>query len=194
MSPARLLCTVCALGLLASPGCENGLKNMYNQPKYKPLEASALWRDGRASRPLEPDTVVHSAGILAGSTSGREGLTQEAMSQSTYSLGALQRGRNRYDIYCAPCHGPTGDGNGYVTLRGFPRPPTYHSDRLRAVPDAYLFDVITRGYGVMYPYADRLAPQDRWAVVGYLRALQLAAHASLADIPQQERTHLEASP
>ena len=182
------------MSLLAG-ACENGVKNMYEQPKYKPLDASPLWEDGRASRPREPGTVIHSSGVLAGTTSGRSGVPDRPPgTEATYTPASLQRGRERYEIYCAPCHGLTGDGNGYVTLRGFPHPPTYHSEQLRGAPDLYLFDVITRGYGAMYSYADRLSPADRWAIVAYLRALQLSQRATLAQVPLEERARLEASP
>jgi mono/diheme cytochrome c family protein len=104
-----------------------------------------------------------------------------------YSTAALARGRDRYGIFCTPCHGAAGDGDGYITRRGFPHPPTFHADRLRGAPDQYLFDVMSRGYGAMYPYADRITPQDRWAIVGYVRALQRSQHASLHDLPVTER-------
>ena len=168
---------------------------MYDQPKYKPLAASPLWT-GRE--------VIPSAGGGHRSPQCRHlGRHYEwsarvcrRRSQAAGDLQSrgIQRGRERYDIYCAPCHGLTGDGKGYVTLRGFPHPPSYHTDRLREAPDTYLFDVITHGYGAMYAYAERLAPEDRWAVVAYVRALQLSQHAHLADVPRQVRDRLEASP
>jgi mono/diheme cytochrome c family protein len=111
-----------------------------------------------------------------------------------YTAAALERGRQEFGIYCAPCHGPAGDGNGYITHRGFPHPPSYHSKQLRDAPDSLFYDVITNGYGIMYPYGDRLAPADRWDVVAYIRALQLAWHAPLSDVPAAERQHLEGEP
>jgi mono/diheme cytochrome c family protein len=186
-----ILVTACA-GLC---GCENAMKDMYDQPKYKPLAASQLWQDGRASRPLEPDTVAYSAGALAGTASGRRDLTAAAIPEPpTYTRAALERGRERFTIYCQPCHGAAGDGDGYITRRGFPNPPTYHSDRLRQAPDSYFFQVMTNGYGVMYPYADRVTPADRWAIVAYIRALQLSQHATLADLPEQARARLAGTP
>lgn len=186
---------VIVLTVLVSAGCENGVQNMYDQPKYKPLAASPLWADGRASRPSVPGAVAYSTGALAGTSSGRRSRTEPmAEPQTTYSLATIERGRQRYEIYCTPCHGPAGDGNGYVTLRGFPHPPSYHSDRLREVTDAYLFSVITNGYGDMFPYRDRLSPSDRWAVIAYVRALQLSQHASITDVPREERARLEALP
>jgi mono/diheme cytochrome c family protein len=158
--------------------------------KNKPLAASPLWADGRASRPREPDTVPFSAGPLADVSSGERGVVPGPGHGVVYTRAALTRGRERFDIYCAPCHGMAGDGNGYIALRGFPRPPTYHSDRLRAASDEHFFDVITHGYGVMYPYADRVAPNDRWAIVAYIRALQLSQHATLSNVPTEERSRL----
>jgi mono/diheme cytochrome c family protein len=93
----------------------------------------------------------------------------------------LERGKERYDIFCAPCHGFDGDGDGMVVRRGFPAPPSYHSAALMKAPASHFLDVMTNGYGVMYSYADRVAPADRWAIVTYIRALQLSRHASLAD-------------
>jgi mono/diheme cytochrome c family protein len=181
------------LGLLG--GCENAMRDMYDQPRYEPFAASKLWADGRASRPLEPGTVAHSAGTLAGTSSGRRNLTTyQEQTRATYTHSALQRGRERFTIYCLPCHGPGGDGNGYITQRGFPHPPTYHSDRLRDAPDSYLFGVISEGHGVMYSYADRVSPEDRWAIVAYIRALQLSQHATLDDVPDEERRQLLAVP
>jgi mono/diheme cytochrome c family protein len=104
-----------------------------------------------------------------------------------FTRDVLERGRERFNIYCAVCHGEDGYGRGIVVRRGFPPPPSYHDDRLRQAPDGHLFDVMTRGYGAMLPFADRLAPRDRWAVVGYIRALQRSQHASLADVPAAAR-------
>jgi mono/diheme cytochrome c family protein len=174
-------------------GCENGMRDMYDQPKYKPLAASTLWEDGRASRPLEPGTVIHSEGALAGTSSGRLGATVSNDGEASFTAISLQRGRERYDIYCSPCHGLKGDGDGYVSRRGFPRPPSYHNEQLRSAPDLHFYQVITNGYGTMYPYADRLSPDDRWAVVAYVRALQLSQHAALEQVPAGVRMRMELS-
>jgi mono/diheme cytochrome c family protein len=179
----------CLLAAALLPGCEKVVRNMYEQPKYKPLDAAALWPDGQSARPLEAGVVVRSAGAIAASSSGRLG-EQETPAQgepSLVTLDRLRRGRERYDIYCAPCHSVSGDGDGMVIRRGFPAPRTLHSERMRSAPDSYLYDVITDGYGVMYPFADRIAPEDRWAIVAYLRALQLSQHARMDDVPQGER-------
>jgi mono/diheme cytochrome c family protein len=192
----RLIACVLSLPLLF--GCEKAARNMYDQPKYKPLAASPLWADGGSSRPLEPGVVVHSAGIIAGASSGRLGEqpVPDAEGRATpppVSLEALHRGRERYDIYCAPCHSISGDGDGMVVRRGFPAPASLHSDPLRKASDAELFEAITRGYGLMYPFADRITAPDRWAIIAYLRALQLSQNARIDDVPEPERDALRGS-
>lgn len=152
------------IGLLALGGCERGLHQMYDQPKYAPLAPSTLFADGSSSRPQVAGTVAHAPPAAA----------------PPITLSLLARGRERYDIYCAPCHGEGGDGAGIIVQHGFPAPPSYHSDRLRAAPDSRFYAVISEGYGAMYGYADRIAPADRWAIVAYVRALQLSQHAPAA--------------
>ena len=171
-----------ALGL---SGCERIGRNMYDQPRFKPYQPTPLFPDGTSARPQVSGTVAHAAGVLAETSSGRTGAA-EAVRQAALenaqalpapvTIGALERGRERFDIYCAPCHGPAGDGDGFVARRGYPHPPSFHSDRLRRAPDRHFYDVMSTGYGAMYPYSDRLTPADRWAVVAYIRALQLSQH------------------
>lgn len=187
-----MMLTLAAAALLG--GCENGVRNMYHQARDDPLTHSPLWPDGRSSRPLEADTIAFSSGPLAESSSGRRGVIPPPGSGPVYTAATLERGRQEFQIYCAPCHGPAGDGDGYITRRGFPHPPSYHSRQLREAPDRLFYDVITNGYGIMYPYGDRLAPADRWNVIAYIRALQLAWHAPLSDVPAAERQRLEAQP
>jgi mono/diheme cytochrome c family protein len=110
-------------------------------------------------------------------------------SQIAVSPELLKRGQERFNIYCSPCHGAAGEGDGMVVQRGFPKPPSYHTQRLRAASAQHFFDVITKGYGVMYAYADRVAPADRWAIAAYIRALQLSHYARLAEVPDA-REHL----
>jgi mono/diheme cytochrome c family protein len=200
---------------LSLAGCERGLHEMYDQPKYKPLTPTSLFADGNSSRPQVPGTIARSAGALAGSSSGRQdavplptapGLSigvdaagrplapdEEPVYANPLPITAalLDRGRQRFNIYCAPCHSMAGDGDGMIARRGFPAPPSYHTDRLRNAADSHFYQVITNGYGVMYPYADRIAPQDRWAVVAYIRALQLSQHApaSLLSADEREKLH-----
>jgi len=190
----KLLLGALCLSLL--PGCEKAMRNMYEQPKYDPLSESSLWPDGQSARPLEPNVVVRSAGVFAASSSGRRGdLGQPARTAAPVTIETLRRGRERYDIYCAPCHSVSGDGDGMVVRRGFPAPASLHTPLMRAATDAHLFDVITNGSGMMYPFAERIGPSDRWAIVDYVRALQRTQHASIHDVPQAEqRVLLEEAP
>jgi mono/diheme cytochrome c family protein len=150
-----------ALALLALTGCERGMHDMYDQPRYKRGGAAPLFSDGVAERSPPADTV---SVIDADATPASPRIT----------LALLERGRERYTIFCAPCHGAGGDGDGMVVRRGFPAPPSYHQARLRAADDAHFYEVITHGWGVMYPYGDRVSPADRQAVIAYLRALQFS--------------------
>ena len=195
-----VLLLVNGLGLMLLASCEKSVHNMYDQPKYRPLVESSLWPDGRSARSLEPGVVAYSAGALAASSSGRRGdlalpdwaagatvRAQPVRTPPPVTIEALRRGRERYDIYCAPCHSVSGDGDGMVARRGFPAPASLHSPPMRAASDAHLFDVITSGYGVMYAFSDRIGPPDRWAIVAYVRALQRSQHASIDDVPQAEQ-------
>ena len=188
---------------LSLAGCERGLHEMYDQPKYKPLTPTALFADGNSSRPQVPGTVARSAGALAGSSSGRDdevtlttapgpaiGVDSTGRNPLQITPALLDRGRERFNIYCAPCHSVAGDGDGMIARRGFPAPPSYHTDRLRNAADSHFYQVITNGYGVMYSYADRIAPQDRWAIVAYIRALQLSQHAPASLLSGDDREKL----
>ena len=162
-------------------GCEREMHDMYRQPRFDTGEGSPMWSDGRADRPPVPGTVPVAAGDIAGTSSGRHGQVQsQAPSQPPTTKTLLVRGQERFTIYCVPCHSALGDGDGLVAQHGFPHPPTYHQQRLRDAPDSYLYDVITNGHGVMYGYADRVTPEDRWAIVAYIRALQLSQNVAEA--------------
>ncbi|HEX3972130.1 MAG TPA: cytochrome c [Stellaceae bacterium] len=157
------------LGLLA--GCDK----MANQKKQLPHEISP----GQTSNPnTEPP-----AGTVA-----RDEEPPPPPPQVTLAL--LQRGQERFNIYCAPCHSRVGDGHGMIVQRGFPTPPSYFIDRLLAAPSQHFYDVITNGYGAMYSYADRVTPQDRWAIVAYIRALQASQHAAIAQLSPDEKAEL----
>ncbi|MBS0421385.1 MAG: cytochrome c [Proteobacteria bacterium] len=180
--------------LIALGGCEKQMQDMYDQPRYKPLAASSMFTDGGASRPPVAGTQVHARGTFSGSSSGRVGTDtaqrwyrDELATSNPYpvTLSLLKRGQDRFNIYCAPCHSPVGDGDGFIVHRGFPAPPSYHIDRLREAPDRHFFDVMTHGYGIMYPYADRVTPRDRWAIVAYIRALQLSQHAPASSLDRE---------
>ena len=197
----KVLAAAAALScVLLAAGCERQMHNMYEQPRFDPDEGSPLWPDGRADRPPVPGTVAAATGDLAGTSSARHGrevpqdwhLASEAQALPPVTKALLVRGQERYAIYCLPCHSPLGDGEGPVAQHGFPHPPSYHQPRLRDAPDRYLFDVITEGHGVMYGYADRVAPQDRWAIVAYIRALQLSQNAPVAQLPPALRDKVAA--
>lgn len=147
--------------------------SMRKQARYDPQASARLWSDGLASRPA-PDGAV---------TVDDAALQSAARQPTTVDRALLERGRDRFAIFCQPCHGANGAGDGPVVQRGFPRPPAYDDARLRALSGQQIYDVISHGYGVMYPYADRIAPADRWAVVAYVRALQTAADQPASTVP-----------
>ena len=145
-----------------------------------------------ASRPALPNTVAR--GHLKADEAfynGKIGTNLVETFPMPITREMLERGQQRYDIYCSPCHARTGEGNGMISQRGFPPPPSYHIDRLREAPAGHFFDVMTQGYGIMYPYANRISVEDRWAIAAYIRALQLSHHASVRELPERERAQLE---
>jgi mono/diheme cytochrome c family protein len=158
--------------LLASCG-----ENMNEQKKLPPYRASDLLR-GLAMLTPVPGTVA------------RDGLPDSAPQPPVITAELVARGQNRFEIYCTPCHGRVGDGEGMVVQRGFPAPPSFHSDRLRAAPASHFYDVITNGYGAMYSYAARVGPADRWAIAAYIRALQLSQHMAVASLSPADRQAL----
>ena len=173
----RTLALVIAALLLT--GCEKLMRDMYDDARVKPLQA-------RPGASVPAGAVERVRGVAAATSSGRRGedderarLEAESARAIPYpvTMALLARGRERFEIYCVPCHSPLGDGDGLVARRGFPHPPSYHIERLRRAPDRHFYDVMTDGYGIMYSYADRITPQDRWAIVAYIRALQLSQDA-----------------
>ncbi|HLZ93047.1 MAG TPA: cytochrome c [Candidatus Acidoferrum sp.] len=158
-------------------------QDMALQPKNRPLSPSDFFTDRRSARPLVENTVA------------RGSLAEDEMASTKESntfplpvnLELLQRGQDRYQIFCTPCHGLQGDGNGMVAMRGMKHPPSYHQDRLRQVPNGYIYDVITNGFGAMLGYSAQLPPRDRWAVVAYVRALQLSRNAKVSELPPDVR-------
>jgi mono/diheme cytochrome c family protein len=183
------LCTALAFAAAAA-GCR---RDMFQQPSSKPLGSSDFFReDQMASRPLVAHTVAR--GHLEADEAfyrGKIGTNLVETFPVAITRATLERGRERFDIYCAPCHGRTGDGNGMIVQRGYPAPPSYHLDRLRQAPAGHFFDVITQGYGIMYSYAQRVAPEDRWAIAAYIRVLQQSHNATLSDVPPGQRVALE---
>ncbi|MBV8926912.1 MAG: cytochrome c [Bradyrhizobium sp.] len=172
MTRATWLTTTLAIGCLLA-GCDVSMTEQRKLATYSP---TALWPDGTTARPLP-------AGVVAQGDVERAAL---AKNPPPVSDALLARGRERYDIFCGPCHGLAGDGDGVIVMHGFPAPPSYHIDRLLAAPAQHFFDVMTDGYGVMFSYADRVPPHDRWAIAAYIRALQLSRRAEIAEIPDAE--------
>jgi len=167
-------------------------QDMHDQPKYPPLRASAFFGDDRSARPLVAGTVAR--GHLRQDTlleTGKIGNTDADVFPFSVDTGVLARGRDRFNIYCSPCHGQTGSGDGMVVQRGFRRPPSYHIDRLRAAPAGHFIDVMLNGFGAMPDFSDRVDARDRWAIAAYIRALQLSEHATLDDVPTGERGALQ---
>lgn len=164
---------------------------MQDQPKYKPLGENKFFADGRDSRPIPPGTIALDEANAADPVhSGADNGAFLTTLPITINVQTLDRGEDRFNIYCSPCHGRLGDGDGMVHRRGFWIPPTLHTDRLRSVPPGYLYQVISNGYGAMPDYRDQIEVADRWAIVAYLRALQYSRHASLADVPESARSSL----
>lgn len=183
------LLALAAIAVLAA-GCR---RDMFNQPYSKPLKSSDFFQDNHmASRPVVANTVAR--GHLDADDAfyrGKIGTNLVDVFPFLVTREVLERGRERFDIYCAPCHGRAGDGDGMIVQRGFPQPPSYHIDRLRQAPVGHFYDVITQGYGVMYSYAARVEPTDRWAIAAYIRVLQQARNSVLADVPPAKRAQLE---
>ena len=164
---------------------------MHVQPKYKPYAPSQFFDDGRSERQPVAGTVARGQLRLDELLyTGKENGVLSNRFPFPITRADLERGRERYNIYCSPCHDYTGSGRGMIVQRGFPQPPSYHIDRLRNAPAGHFFDVMTRGLGNMYSYAARVEPEDRWRIAAYIRALQLAEHAALGDVPQPERQKL----
>jgi len=164
---------------------------MHDQPKYVPLRQSPFFGDARSARPLVAGTVAR--GHLRDDPllyTGKVNGADATVFPFPIDARVMARGRERFDIFCSPCHGRTGQGDGMVVRRGFRRPPTFHQDRLRDAPPGHLFDVITNGFGAMPDYAVQIRPEDRWAIVAYVRALQLSEHATLAEVPPARRAEL----
>jgi len=162
-----MLAILCALA-----GCDD--QSMRQQNRYDAYSPSTLWPNGSEAQPL-PEGVVAQEDVDP-ATAAKE--------PPPITASLMQSGRQNFDVFCSPCHGLGGDGDGMIVQRGFPAPPSYHIDRLRTAPAQHFFDVITHGHGVMYSYAARVPPHDRWAIVAYIRALQESKHARVANMPE----------
>jgi mono/diheme cytochrome c family protein len=166
-------------------------QDMHQAPRYDPLESSAVLPKGMASQPIVDGTVARGhlnddEQLYAGKIAGKPADTFPF----AITAADLDRGEQRFNIYCSPCHGRTGEGNGMVVQRGFKQAASYHVDRLRQMPVGYFFDVITNGFGAMPDYKAQIPVADRWRIVAYIRALQLSHHASNADVPADEMRKL----
>jgi mono/diheme cytochrome c family protein len=177
-----------AAGFLA--GCSR--LDMQDQPKYKPQRPSDFFADGRSGRPELDGTIAR--GELHVDTAYYEGKDAAGKDIVAFPVAVdkafIDRGQNRYDIYCAPCHGRLGNGLGMIVRRGFKQPPSYHIERLRNAPAGHFFDVITNGYGAMLNYSQQVQVRDRWAIVAYIRALQYSQEASVNDLSAEARNRL----
>jgi len=185
--------TLAALALVLGGGCR---QDMHNQAKYEPLEASPLFGDGAASRPLVEGTVARGQlreddAFYRGLTAGGEFVTELPLD---WSAGLLARGRSRFEAFCSPCHDRAGSGRGMIVRRGYKQPNSFHSQRLRDAAVGYYFSVMTNGFGQMSSYAPQLTPADRWAVAAYIRALQLSQAAPLDRLNAIDLERLAASP
>ena len=177
--------------LLFSASCT---QEMSREPRYNPLQKSAFFEDGRSARPLVDGTVAR--GHLDADDLLYRGRVNSSFADEfpfPVTRAVLERGRERHDIFCSPCHGRVGDGRGMIAMRGFRPFSSYHTDRLRRSPAGYLFEVITHGKGAQSGFASEIPPEDRWAIVAYIRALQLSQRASVAELPPEDRRRLEAS-
>jgi hypothetical protein len=169
-------------------GCR---EEMRNDSRLKPLQEDSFFADHNSSRPLVPNTVPQGAAdnddfFFRGEVNGKlvRGFPGHVTRQE------LERGRQRFNIYCSVCHGLTGEGDGMIVQRGFPQPPSFHDQRLRNAPEGHFFYVVTHGYGVMYPYGDRIIPADRWAIIAYIRALQLSRNSKIDDVSPDQKARL----
>jgi len=183
----------CGALLAAAAGCR---QDMQDQPRVDPLESSAFFSDGRASRPEVEGTVARGhlhEDRLFFTGKDAEGKPVEEM-PFPVTMEVLERGRERFDIFCSPCHDRTGGGRGMVVRRGLSQPPSFHIERLRKAEIGYFFDVMTNGFGRMYPYADQVPEADRWMIAAYIRALQLSQAMKLEDLDPEERARLDSGP
>lgn len=180
------------LVLVAAAGCR---QDMHDQPKFIPLRETSFFQSGRSERPLVKGTVARGQLreddlLYTGKVDGRE------IDEFPFPVTAavVERGQQRFNIYCSPCHGTTGLGDGMIVRRGYRRPPSYFEARLMNAPVGHFFDVMTNGFGAMPDYKAQVAVRDRWAIAAYIRALQLSEHATMQDVPPAARDKLNAQP
>jgi len=186
----RSLLVLCAL--LGVTGCFR--RAMYDQPRYEPLEASKTFANGQSAR--EPVAGTVARGTLREDRHYYTGMEGDSVFTANFpfevTMEVLERGRERFNIYCSPCHDRLGTGRGMVVRRGYKQPTSYHDDRLRRQPAGYFFDIITNGFATMPSYARQIPVQDRWAIVAYIRALQLSQYARVSELPGAMQQRVEA--
>lgn len=186
---------VALLSLVLFAGAVACRQDMHDQPKFKGYRQTSFYPDKRSVRPVVEDTVARGQlredeKFYTGKADGKP----VAQLPVPLTRELLTRGRERYEIFCSPCHDRTGRGLGMIVRRGYRRPNSLHIDRLRESPVGYFYDVMSNGFGAMSDYASQIEPADRWAIAAYVRALQLSQRATLADVPEQERAGLAAAP
>ncbi|HEV8316508.1 MAG TPA: cytochrome c [Vicinamibacterales bacterium] len=167
-------------------------QDMHDTPRYEPLEESDFFPDGRSERPLVPNTVAR--GLLRDDEllyTGRMNGQLANLFPMPVTAQVMSRGQERFNVYCSPCHGRTGRGDGMVVRRGFRAPTSFDDQRLREAPVGYFYDVIANGFGAMADYAAQVPVADRWAIVAYIKALQLSQHATVKDVPADKRAELK---
>src|SRR5262252_5259417 len=177
------------MSALVLSGCR---QDMHDQPKYVPLRESTFFNDARSARPIVEGTVargqLHDDELMyTGKVRGEDA----TLFPMPVNAAVMARGQQRFNIYCSPCHGRTGLGDGMIVRRGYRHPPSLHLDRLRDAPVGHFFDVITNGFGAMPDYASQIKVEDRWAIIAYIRALQLSMHATVTDVPADRRADLD---
>jgi mono/diheme cytochrome c family protein len=192
---ARAWVRLAALVLL-SVGLAGCRQDMHNQPKYRPLRPSAFFDNGSSARPIVDGTVARGTLQTADPAFFLGKVDNQLVAELPFPVteAVLDRGQERFDIFCAPCHDRTGSGNGMVVQRGYRQPPSFHIDRMRQLPVGHYFDVMTNGFGAMPDYRAQITPRDRWNIAAYIRALQLSQHAATADIPGGDPTKLAQTP
>ena len=170
-------------------------QDMHDAPRYEPLEASTFFADGRSSRMLVANTVPR--GLLREDEhlyTGKIDGKPADLFPMPVTASTMARGQERFKVFCQPCHGATGEGNGMIVQRGFRRPPSYHEQRLLDAPAGYFFDVMTNGFGAMQDYSAQVPVADRWAIAAYIRALQASHRGTVADVPANRRGELDGQP
>jgi mono/diheme cytochrome c family protein len=178
--------------LVALSGAAACRQDMHDTPRYKPLAQSDIYADQRSARPIIEGTVAR--GFLKDDDVFYTGMQAGAPVEKIpmpLTEAVVARGRERFNIYCSPCHGVAGDGDGMIVKRGYKQPTSYHDPRLRNERAGFFYDVMTRGFGQMPDYAAQISPKDRWAIVAYIRALQLSQHAAVGDLTPEEKARLE---